>query len=435
MASEDHPSGAFLFHAGLENAMSHLVALRCRGCGQDYPLTLIAACTECWAPLDAVYDLEAARATFTKEVIASRPRDLWRYRELLPITGAPRVGIGTGFTPLLPAPRLGRRLGIDDLWVKYDAGNHPTLSFKDRLVAVALTRALELKLPVVGCASTGNLANAVAAGAAAAGLPAVILVPEQLEVAKLLATSVYGATLVGVRGSYDHVSRLCVEISSARGWGFANVNLRPYYAEGSKTIAFELAEQRGWTLPRHVVAPMAGGCMIGKVARGFGELTALGLVDDTPVSIHGAQAQGCAPIVTAWKTRAEVLKPVKPNTLVRSLAIGDPADGPSALKVIRGSGGAAEDPTDAEALEGIRTLAETEGLFAEMAGGVVVAAAARLARQGAFAGGGSVVLLITGHGLKTVETLGSAPFAGVIDPKVDAFDAFWSTACPSSAAV
>ena len=415
--------------------MSHLVALRCRSCSKDHPLGLIAACSECWSPLDPVYDLDGVRATFTRETIAARPRDLWRYRELLPITGSPRVGIGTGFTPLLPAPRLGRRLGIDDLWIKYDAGNHPTLSFKDRLVAVALTRALELKLPVVGCASTGNLANAVAAGAAAAGLPAVILVPETLEVAKLLATSVYGATLVGVRGHYDRVSRLCVEIAGARGWGFANVNLRPYYAEGSKTIAFELAEQRGWALPRHVVAPMAGGCMMGKVARGFGELKTLGLVGDTPVSIHGAQAAGCAPIVTAWKAGAAALKPVKPDTLVRSLAIGDPADGPSALKVIRESGGAGEDPTDAEALEGIRLLAETEGLFAEMAGGVVVGAAARLARQGALAGGGSVVLLITGHGLKTVETLGAAPFAGVIDPKVEAFDEFWSAACPASAAV
>lgn len=415
--------------------MGHLVALRCRACGKEHRPELLAACEACWAPLDPVYDLDAVRRTFTREGIATRGPDLWRYRELLPVEGEPRAGRGTGFTPLLPAPRLGGRLGIDDLWIKYDAACHPSLSFKDRLVAVALTRALELKLEVVGCASTGNLANAVAAGAAAAGLPAVVLVPEQLEAAKLQATRVYGATLVGVRGDYDRASRLCAEIAASRGWGFVNVNLRPYYAEGSKTIGFELAEQRGWRLPRHVVAPMAGGCMVGKVARAFGELAALGLVDETPVSIHGAQAAGCAPIVTAWKSGSDALRPVRPDTIVRSLAIGDPADGLSALATIRGSGGRAEDPTDAETLDAIRLLAEEEGLFAETAGGVVVAAAARLARQGAFSGGGSVVLLITGHGLKTAESLGGAPFAAVIEPKIDAFDEFWSRACPVSAAV
>jgi threonine synthase len=362
----------------------------------------------------------------TRDAIASRPRDLWRYRELLPVDGEDLLGRGTGFTPLLPAPRLGRRLGIRDLRIKHDAACHPTLSFKDRLVAVSLTKAREFGIETVGCASTGNLANALAAGAAAAGLRAVILVPEDLEAAKLAATAAYGATLVGVRGNYDRVNRLCAQIAGERRWGIVNVNLRAYYGEGSKTVGFEIAEQLGWSFPGHVVSPLAGGSLITKVERAFRQLVEVGLVANEPVAFHGAQPAGCAPIVGAWREGRAQLRPVKPDTLVRSLAIGDPADGLAAVATIRESGGRGEDPTDGEVVEGIRLLAETEGLFAETAGGTVVAAARRLAEHGAFADGRTVVLLITGHGLKTTEALGGSPFSAVIDAKLSDFEAFWA---------
>jgi threonine synthase len=413
---------------------SGVLALKCRDCGRETALEPVAVCSECWGALEPVYDLDRVRRTFTAVAIAARPRDLWRYRELLPVDGEPTVGRGTGFTPLLPVPRLGRRLGISDLWVKYDASCHPSLSFKDRVVAVALTKAKEFGMDTVGCASTGNLANAVAAGAATAGLHAVVLVPEDLEAAKLTATAAYGATLVGVRGNYDRVNRLCAEIADRHRWGMVNVNLRAYYGEGSKTVGFELAEQRGWKLPGHIVSPMAGGSLIGKVEKAFKQLAALGLVEDTPFSLHGAQPAGCAPIAGAWKRKLEEVRPVKPDTIVRSLAIGDPADGPSALAVIRRTGGRAEDPSDPEVLDGIRLLAESEGLFTETAGGTVVAAAHRLAQAGAFADGRPVVLLITGHGLKTVEALAGVPFAAVIDGRLAEFETFWAerTAAPAA---
>lgn len=408
--------------------MGHITGLKCKECGRTWPKEPIAGCAECWGPLEAVYDMDAARKTFTREAIASRPRDLWRYAELLPLDGEPTVGRGTGFTPLLAAPRLGAALGIRDLWVKYDAACHPTLSFKDRLVAVALSKAKEFGLETVGCASTGNLANAVAAGAASAGLRAVVLVPEDLEAAKLAGTAVYGATLVGVRGNYDRVNRLCTEIAERFGWGFVNVNLRAYYGEGSKTVGFELAEQRGWTLPRHVVCPMAGASLITKVDKAFHQLTELGLVEGRPYSLHGAQPTGCNPVVRGWKEGLDRPPLVKPSTIVRSLSIGDPADGPAALATIRRTEGRAEEATDVEVVEGMRLLARTEGLFGETAGGTVVAAARRLAQAGAFDDGGSVVLLITGHGLKTVEALADrTPFSTVIDGRLEEFEEFWST--------
>ena len=406
--------------------MSHVLGLKCKECGRTYPKEPVAACGECWGGLEPVYDLDRVRETFTRDAIAARPRDLWRYRELLPIDGEPLVGIGTGFTPLIRAPRLGARLGIPDLWIKYDAACHPTLSFKDRLVAVSLTKAREFGLTTVGCASTGNLANAVAAGAAAAGLTAVVLVPKDLEAAKLAGTAVFGATLVGVEGNYDRVNRLCAQIADRYGWGIVNVNLRAYYGEGSKTVGFEVAEQLGWRLPRHVVAPMAGGSLVTKVERGFQQLVSLSLVDDAPFALHGAQPAGCSPIARAVRDGSARLRPVKPDTIVRSLAIGDPADGLAAVAAIRRTGGSAAEPTDPEVLEGIRLLAETEGLFAETAGGTVVATARTLAEAGAFAEPGPVVLLITGHGLKTVEALRAAPpFAAVIDGRLDSFESFW----------
>jgi threonine synthase len=415
--------------------MGHVTGLACKECGRVWPKEPIAACGECWGPLEAVYDMDAVRREFTAEAIASRPHDLWRYRELLPIDGEPTVGRGTGFTPLVPTPRLGAALGIRDLWVKYDAACHPTLSFKDRLVAVALSKAREFGLETVGCASTGNLANAVAAGAAAAGLRAVVLVPMDLEAAKLAATAVYGATLVGVRGNYDRVNRLCTEIADRFGWAFVNVNLRAYYSEGSKTVGFEVAEQMGWTFPRHIVCPMAGASLITKVDRAFRQLAELGLVEPTPYSLHGAQPSGCAPVVRGWKEGLDRPPLVKPATIVRSLSIGDPADGPAALATIRRTEGRAEEATDPEVIDAMRLLAQTEGLFAETAGGTVVAAAGRLARAGAFDDGGSVVLLITGHGLKTVEALAERPpFSVVIDGRLDEFEEFWSAQEPAEGA-
>jgi threonine synthase len=406
--------------------MSTVVALECRECGRRQAVEPVAACTECWGGLLPVYDLDQVRRMLTREAIAARPRDLWRYRELLPVEGEELLNRGTGFTPLIEARRLGRRLGIRDLWIKYDAACHPSLSFKDRVTAVALTKAREFGMSTVGCASTGNLANAVAAGAAAAGFRAVILVPEDLEAAKLAATTVHGATLIGVRGDYDRVNRLCAQVADRHGWGIVNVNLRAYYGEGSKTVGFEIAEQSGWKLPGHVVAPMAGGSLLTKVERAFRELVEVGLVDDAPFVLHGAQPAGCAPIVSAWMEGLSEIRPVKPATVVRSLAIGDPADGMAAVAAIRRTGGRAEDPSDAEVLEGIRLLASTEGLFTETAGGTVVAGARRLAEGGAFSDGRSVVLLITGHGLKTPEVLGGPPFAAVIDGSLDAFEAYWS---------
>jgi threonine synthase len=406
--------------------MGHITGLKCKECGKSWPKQPIAACADCWGPLEAVYDMDAVRRTLTRDAIAGRPRDLWRYAELLPLDGEPTVGRGTGFTPLIAAPRLGAALGIRDLWIKYDAACHPTLSFKDRLVAVALSKAREFGLHTVGCASTGNLANAVAAGAAAAGLRAVVLVPVDLEAAKLAGTAVYGATLVGVRGNYDRVNRLCTEIADRFGWGLVNVNLRAYYSEGSKTVGFEVAEQMGWQLPRHVVCPMAGASLITKVDRAFRQLTEVGLVEGRPYSLHGAQPAGCNPVVRAWKEGLDEIPLVKPSTIVRSLSIGDPADGLAALATIRRTEGRAEDPTDPEVIEAMRLLAQTEGLFAETAGGTVVAAARRLAREGAFADGGSVVLLLTGHGLKTVEALAERPpFSTVIDGRLAEFEEFW----------
>jgi threonine synthase len=402
-----------------------VVGLRCGDCGREHALGPVAVCADCWAGLEPVYDLDRARRSLTREALAQRPSDVWRYRELLPVEADGLVAPGTGFTPLLPAPALGRQLGIDDLWIKYEAACQPTLSFKDRLVAVALAKARQLGMQVVGCASTGNLAAALAAGAAAAGLRAVLLVPEDLEAGKLAACAVYGATLVGVRGDYDRANRLATEIADRYGWGMVNVNLRAYYGEGSKTVGFEIAEQAGFVLPRHVVVPLGGGGLFTRTEAAFRQLVALGLVEDRPFSLHGAQPAGCAPIVSAFKAGADRTGLVRPRTVVRSLAVGDPPEGAAALAVLRRTGGRAEDPADAESLEGVSLLARTEGLFAETAGGTVVAAARRLAEAGAFREPGRVVLVVTGQGLKTAEALLASPFAAVIDGGLESFQAFW----------
>jgi threonine synthase len=394
-----------------------LASLACRLCGATHPPAALATCPECLGPLEPVYD--PARRIPTRAELEARPRSIWRYREWLPIAGEPAVSLDTGFTPLLEAPALARALGVRRALVKNDAVSHPTLSFKDRVVAVALNAARGLGLATVGCASTGNLANAVAAQAARAGLEAWIFVPEDLEVGKIVGTAIYGPHLVRVRGTYDDVNRLCLQVSDRFGWGLVNVNLRAYYGEGSKTVAFEIAEQLGWRLPGAVIAPMAGGSLLTKIDKGFAELAKAGLVSGERPRLFGAQAAGCAPIVNLVASGGERLEPVVPRTIARSIAIGNPADGRFAAAAIRASGGAAAAVSDAELVEGIRLLAATTGVFTETAGGVTVAAARRLVADGKLGGDDELVLCITGNGLKTVEAVqpALAP-APVIDPRL-----------------
>ncbi|HJY87961.1 MAG TPA: threonine synthase [Candidatus Acidoferrales bacterium] len=379
--------------------------LRCRECGRQWGNAPQAFCEECFSPLEVTYDLDAARRTFTHQHIAERTPTIWRYAELLPVLPEHRPLFPVGFTPLVEAPRLGARIGSESLYIKNDAVCFPTLSFKDRVVAVALAQARAFGFDVVGCSSTGNLANAVAAQAVRCGLQAWIFIPADLEPAKILGTEVYGARLVRVAGNYDQVNRLCAQIADHYPWGFVNVNLRPYYAEGSKTVGFEIAEQLGWVLPDNVVVPMAGGSLITKIHKAFEELISIGLVEPKPVKFFGAQATGCSPISTALKQGQGQIQPQKPETLARSLAIGNPADGYYAIRTIRSSGGWAEDASDTEIVSAIRTLAETEGVFAETAGGVTVATAQKLLRQGRIDPQETTVLCISGNGLKTTDAL------------------------------
>ncbi|MDA8330429.1 MAG: threonine synthase [Candidatus Dormibacteraeota bacterium] len=401
--------------------MADLFQLSCPVCGRPYAHGPLIFCEECFTPLEITYDLEQIRHRLTRRVIEARRSDMWRYRELLPVTDATGHDLPVGFTPLLESRGLGRRLGLSDLHLKNDSVCLPTLSFKDRVVAVALAQAKHFGLSVVGCASTGNLANSVAAQAARLGLEAWILVPASLEPAKLLATAVYGAHLVRVDGNYDQVNRLCAEIAETRSIGFVNVNLRAYYAEGSKTVAFEIAEQLGWRLPDNVVVPMAGGAQISRIAKGFRELVELGLVAERPVRLFGAQAEGCSPIATAVRTGARQIMPQKPDTICRSLAIGDPADGYRATTEIRQSGGAAESASDREIIAGMRLLAETEGIFGETAAGVTIASLAKLVRQGRIGAHQTTVACITGNGLKTTDALSeSLPLGPVIPARLEA---------------
>ena len=398
-------------------ARPRLAPLACRLCGAPHEPAPFAICPECLGPLEPAYD--PARRLPTRREIEARPRSLWRYREWLPILDAPVVSTDTGLTPLFEAPALARALGVRRALVKNDAVSHPTLSFKDRVVAVALNAAVGLGIDTVGCASTGNLANAVAAQAARAGLGAWIFIPEDLEVGKIVATAVHGPHLVRVRGTYDDVNRLCAQVADRFGWGLVNVNLRGYYGEGSKTLAFEIVEQLGWRTPDAVIAPMAGGSLVTKLEKGFRELASAGLADGSAPRIYGAQASGCAPIVNLVRSGGEKIEPVVPNTIARSIAIGSPADGRFAAKAIRASGGDAAAVTDEELVEGIRLLAETAGVFTETAGGVTVAAARKLAREGKLGPKDEVVLCITGNGLKTVEAVQPAlPPAPVIDAKL-----------------
>ena len=398
--------------------------LKCRECGKLYPKQAIHVCDFDFGPLEAAYDYAAIGRALSREVIESRPQSMWRYRELLPIDGEPTVGCQVGFTPLVKADRLAKVLGVRELYIKNDTVNYPTLSFKDRVVSVALSRARELGFTVVACASTGNLANSVAANAASAGLKSYVLIPADLEQGKVLGSLVYGTEVVAIHGAYDQVNRLCSEIAGKYGWGFVNVNLRPYYAEGSKTMGFEIAEQLGWRLPRHTVIPMASGSLLTKIHKAYNEFIHLGLVDKAPFSVHGAQATGCGPIAEARKKGVDIIKPVaKPNTIAKSLAIGTPADGYYAIHSMQQTGGTAEDATDEEIIDGIKLLAEYEGIFAETAGGVTVACAKKLIDSGAIPPGESIVLCITGHGLKTQEAiLGKCGEPRTIAPSLREFE-------------
>jgi len=391
--------------------------LACSLCGARFDAAPTAICERCLGPLEPVYDWACPRPA--RRDIEGRPHTLWRYQEWLPLRGAALHSLDTGFTPLLESPGLARALGVGRVLVKNDAISHPSASFKDRVVAVALNAAAAFGLDTVGCASTGNLANALAAQAARAGLRAWIFVPEDLEQAKLVGTAVYGARLVRVRGNYDDVNRLCGQVADRFGWGIVNLNLRAYYGEGSKTMAFEIAEQLGWRLPDAVVAPMAGGSLISKLDKGFREFVGAGLIEGPSPRMYGGQAAGCAPIVKLVEGGGDVVEPVVPRTIARSIAIGNPADGRFAARAIRASQGAAAAVTDDELLMGIRLLAETTGVFAETAGGVTVAAAKKLAAEGRLKRGDEVVLCITGNGLKTVEAVTSAlPPAPVIAAKM-----------------
>ena len=388
--------------------MTTAYELRCKGCGKCYENQPLSICDECFSPLEVIFDLDYARSRFTRDAISAGPQNMWRYRALLPVGDSYVPTTPAGMTPLVEAPRLAKRIGATNLYVKNDAVCMPTLSFKDRVVAVALANAQAFGFDTVGCSSTGNLANAVAAGAARLGLKTYILVPSDLEPAKILNTQVYGATLIRIDGNYDHCNRLCSQIAERYNWGFVNVNLRPYYAEGSKTVGFEIAEQLGWRLPDNVVVPMAGGSLITKIKKAFSELVALGLVEDKHVRFFGAQATGCSPISMAVKNGADEIEPQKPNTIARSLAIGNPADGAFAIRVIRDSGGWAEDVSDVEIVSAIQELAETEGIFTETAGGVTTAVTARLYAHGRIKPDELTVSCITGNGLKTTDVLAGA---------------------------
>jgi len=403
-----------------------VTGLTCRLCGKRYPKQALNFCTEDFGPLEVTYDYPAIARRLSRGVISARPRTMWRYRELLPLDGEPTVGLHVGGTPLIKADRLARALGVAELYLKNDAVNCPSLSFKDRVVAVALSKAVELGFDTVGCASTGNLAGSVAANAAAAGLKAYVLIPDGLEQGKVLGATIYGARVIAVAGNYDHVNRLCSQIAFRYGWGFVNVNLRPFYAEGSKTMGFEIAEDLGWRAPDHIVAPMAGGSLIGKLAKALDELQRIGLLEG-PVrtKMFGAQATGCNPITATVKSGASKVKPVRnPVTIAKSLAIGDPADGYFASKLIRESGGWSEDVDDEAILDGLTLLAETEGIWTETAGGVTVAVAKKLIEQGKIDREGSTILCITGNGLKTQEALtGRLARPTVIEPSLEAFEA------------
>ena len=406
--------------------MALVDALRCRECGRTYEISPRYACEWCFGPLEVAYDFDAIAGRVTRESIANGPPTIWRYADLLPVD-EPTGALPVGWTPLVRADRLAEALGLGEVWVKDDTRN-PTNSFKDRVVAVALAKALDFGLKTIACASTGNLANAVAGASARAGLPSYVFVPADLEPAKVRATAVYGATVVAVDGNYDDVNRLCAELTAEHPWAFVNVNVRPFYAEGSKTLAFETAEQLGWQAPDHVVVPVGSGALLTKIDRGFEELTRVGLLDEAPVRVSGAQAAGCSPVATAFAEGTDTVRPVKPATIAKSLAIGDPADGVYALDAVRRTGGGLASVTDDEIRDAIGLLARTEGIFGETAAGVTVASLRRLAADGVVCPDERVVIYVTGHGLKTLDALDGVGPTATIQPTLDSFRAAFPTA-------
>ena len=409
--------------------MNTVTGLRCRECGQDYPVAPVHVCDLCFGPLEVEYDYALIRRSLSRQTIAARPASLWRYQELLPLSRPPTIGLHSGCTPLVKADRLAAVLGVDELYVKDDSVNHPTFSYKDRVVPVAMSQALEFGFETVSCASTGNLANSVSAHAARAGLHCWIFIPADLEQGKIMGSTIYGPRTIAIHGNYDDVNRLCSEIADKYGWAFVNINIRPYYTEGAKTYGFEIAEQLGWRLPQHVVVPTAGGTILPKVAKAFEELQTVGLVEDGPVpKIYTAQAAGSAPVVTALHKGTDQIDPVKPNTIAKSIAIGNPADGYYVLQAVRESGGWGEAATDEEIVAGIQLLARTEGIFTEPAGGTTVAVTKKLIEQGRIPRDESVVICITGNGYKTIEAVtGQSAEPQTINARLTEFDTLYQT--------
>lgn len=406
-----------------QSRSSALKALKCKECGAEYELQATHVCEFCFGPLEVSYDFSRLSQPITRESIEAGPNSIWRYRSFLPVETDTPIDVGTGMTPLLKSHRLARQLGLKNLYIKNDAVNMPTLSFKDRVVSVALTRAQELGFSTVSCASTGNLANSTAAIATRAGLDCCVFIPADLEAGKVMGTLIYGPTVMAVQGNYDQVNRLCSEVANTHGWGFVNINLRPYYSEGSKTLGYEVAEQLGWELPDHIVAPLASGSLFTKIYKGFREFVDNGLVDDKAVRFSGAQAEGCSPIAQAYKEDRDFINPVKPNTIAKSIAIGNPADGVYAIDIAKKTNGTIESVTDAEIVEGMKLLAETEGIFTETAGGTTIAVLKKLVEAGKIDPEEKTVVYITGNGLKTQEAVQGCigqPFE--IEPKLGSFE-------------
>ena len=414
--------------------MSYVVGLRCRECGKQYPQKGVHVCEVCFGPLEVEYDYAAMKGKVTKASIEARPRNLWRYRDLLPIDGEPKSGHHSGFTPLKRAHNLERVLGVKELYIKDDSANYPTWSYKERVVSVAITKAIELGYDTVGCASTGNLANSVAAHSAVAGLKAFVMIPHDLEQGKVLGSLIFGPQMVRIQGNYDDVNRLCSEIADKYKWAIVNVNLRPFYTEGAKTFGFEVAEQLGWKLPQHTVCPTAGGTILPKIYKAYKELISLGLVAESQAKIYSAQAAGCNPVVEAIRAGRDLIKPQKPKTIAKSIAIGNPADGFYVVHAVKESGGWGEDATDAEIVDAIKLLARTEGIWTEPAGGTTLAATIKLINSGRIPRDESICVCITGNGLKTVEVVqDELDMPPSIPAKLDAFDAFISNQGHASA--
>jgi len=413
--------------------VSALVGLQCHLCQTRFPAEATYVCDKCLGPLEPVYDYDRIR--LTRDIIERRPKNLWRYRELLPIAGEPLTGFNSGFTPLVRCTRLAERLGLSELYIKDDSVNHPTLSYKDRVVSIAATRAVELGFKVLACASTGNLANSVAAHAARLGLECCVFIPDNLEPGKIFGSAIYRPTILAIAGNYDDVNRLCSQVGDRYGWGFANINLRAYYAEGAKTMGFEIAEQLGWRYPDHLVSPAAGGTLLPRIVRGLRELQTIGLVDGDLPRVHAAQAAGCAPIVHALEAGLDHPEPVRPNTIAKSIAIGNPADGYQVIESVRATGGSGAAVSDPEILDAIQLLAETEGIFTEPAGGTTLAATIELVRRGTIAPDESVVVCVTGNGYKTADVISDQLTAPVrLGRAFKEFEAWFESRAGASAA-